>query len=269
MSLDLKDTVKKLKKYKESPSPILTIYFQIPSGEINNEVLTKQIKTLIDNHLSSVQRSEIKKNIEYIEGFIQNYKPKNDEKTLIIFTGGDNLFEVLHLSFETDNYVKYAHDPYFDPLLNMQEKFSRYFIILIDRKKAIFFTLYFDSVESREMIVEDTVPQNVKGRWYEVPHVQRDDKVQRHIQDHMDHYFDYIALKAKSFIGKKFINGVIIGGHSDQMTQFEKHLSRELREKVIGRFVSELNVNFNKIIDKSIDAIRKLSREIVLTQTFQ
>jgi len=264
MSVEETKTLQRLIAYNGSPSPILTIYFRLFSSKIKqDDSLNQRLEKIIMQELTSQQREEMKSNIEYILGFLENYQPSNYEKTLAIFSGGSNLFEVLHLPYEIEPMIKFSHDPYLDPLLQAQEDSRRFLIILNDREKALFYTIYSGTLEDQEAVTSgEHVPQDVKGRWPESPHAQRDDKVQRHIHDYLSRHYDFIAGKAAQFINRKPITGVVLGGHKDQMSQFEKHLPKHLRDKVVGKFVSELHVNFNKIMARSKAIIDSSNQEL-------
>lgn len=254
MSVDKNKTLQRLQTYNESPSPILSFYLQVP-------ISTHQIRHLIQQSLSNPQKEAMKKNLEYIEGFVAGHNPSRTEKTIAIFSGGDNLFEVIHLPYVIQNALFYSHSPYVQPLFEAQEDTRRYFVILSDRKKAIFYTLYSGFVEDRQVITDNSVPQNVKGRWPEVPYAQREDKMQRHIQDHLHRHFIRIADYAEKFIKHKPISGVILGGHKTEMSQFEKYLPKPLKEKIVGKFVSELKINFNEIVSKSKTIIDQVDKQ--------
>jgi hypothetical protein len=73
--------------------------------------------------------------------------------------------------------------------------------------------MYLGIVEDHLIIHDKSVPQNVKGRSIETPHAQRDDKIQRHIQDHLHRHYSLIAEKVSHFIKDKEITAIILGGH--------------------------------------------------------
>jgi peptide subunit release factor 1 (eRF1) len=263
MSLGIYDTIHRLKAHTASPSPILSVYFKLPAPKrVDNTTIVNKLQTVINTSLSFEQREEVKKNIAYILGFMEKYQQSHNEKTIVFFCGGDNLFEVLHLPFAIKNLAVYSHTPYLQPLLEGQEDTRRYFVILSDREKAIFYTVFGGKLEDQKVVLDDSVPQDVKGRWPETPRANRQDKVQRHIQYHLNHHFSYLAQKAAEFVEKKPISGVILGGHKNEMGKFEKYLPKQLKEKVVGRFVSELKTNFNDILAKSQRVVEKANKSI-------
>ena len=262
MSFDLSQRIKRLQNYKGSPSPILSIYFKLPVPKrVTNVTIVNKLQTYINANLSYEQREELRNNIELIIGFMENYQQARGERTLAFFSGGDNFFEVLHLPYEIDTVVKYSHDPYIEPLLKSQSDHRRYLVILNERKRAILYTVLSGTLEDQKTITNDTVPQDVRGNWPDSPRADRHDKVQRHIREHVHHQFLYIAQKAAEFISKKPIAGVILGGHRTEMSQLQKLLPKQLKEKVVGTFVSDLKTDFNEILAKSKDVIARVDKK--------
>jgi hypothetical protein len=269
MSSDIKKKIMRLEAYCDSPSPILSVYFKLPvPKKVRSQTLINDFNTLINKNLSLEEREELKINIEYINGFMQTYRQQHTEKAIAFFSGGDNLFEVIHLPYNIKSTVKYAHSPYIRPIENALKSTKRYLVILNDRRRAILYTLFSGTLEDQKTVEGDTVPQDAQGRWANSLRTARQDKMQRHIRDHLRRHFKIIAQKASRFAGRKEINGVIIGGHRKDIGKFEESLPRELKEKVIGSFVSGLHENINDIVSKSMnvamEADRRLSRVVRL-----
>ena len=107
------------------------------------------------------------------------------------------------------------------------------------------------ALEDHKTLYNTSVPKDAKGRAPEVPYAQREDKIQRHVQDHLHRHYKYISQSAQEFVKNRDITGVILGGHKNELSQFEKHLPKTLQTKVLGRFVSELKGDFNDIVKKS------------------
>lgn len=263
MSFDIEKTIQRLQSYNGSPAPILSIYFQLPIPKrVTNETIVNKLQTFINADLPIQLRDRMQNNIEYIAGFMEAYQQRRGERTIAFFSGGNNLFEVLHLPYKVENIVMVSHDPFLLPLLKEMEQDRRYLVILPDREKAIFYTMHSGIVEDKEFINHDTVPQDVKGRWPEAQYAERQNKVQRHVQDHLHQHFKYIAEKAAAFIKSRPVSGVVLGGHRTELSQFEKYLPKPLKEKVVGTFISELKVNFNEIVAKSKDVIEEADKKI-------
>lgn len=252
MSADKKSTIQKLQAYNDSSVPILSVYLQLSlPPEKTNGHFSAHVRSILESSLTSFQKQDMRNNILLIESFIKKYHPDGTDKTLAFFTGGKALFEVLHLPYSIENAVHVQHSPYLQPIQKAEEGTRRFLVILTDRARAIYFTLYMDSLEDQKTLYDTSVPKDAKGRAPEVPFAQREDKIQRHVQDHLHRHYKYISQSIQEFVKNREISGVILGGHKNEMSQFEKHLPKTLQSKLLGRFVSELKGDFNEIVKKS------------------
>lgn len=260
MSLPIADTIRKLEKYNDSSFPILSVYFNFPlPKKVRQNMIAAEFQTVINRALTREQRELMKQDTQYMEAFLQNYKIAHNERTIALFSGDNQLWEVVHLADFIPNTVRLDHAPYIEPLLKNLEDYRRYLIVLPDREKAKYFMLYDGSIEDQGEVIDKSVPQNVKGRVPEAQYADRNDKIQRHINDHLHRHFQTITEHIQEFIDNRPITGVIIGGHKPLMSQFKKQLPKQLREKVVGEFVSELNINMNEMINKSRQVISRVN----------
>jgi peptide subunit release factor 1 (eRF1) len=117
---------------------------------------------------------------------------------------------------------------------------KRYLVILADRQKGRFFTIYLGTFEdSGEEFVDEDVPQRVKNdnaRW---------GVVERHIRDHLLHHFKHVGASVMRYLINRNIrqlDGVFIGSHKEYIHQIKEYLPSRLKQKVIGEFVSNVDV---------------------------
>lgn len=138
----------------------------------------------------------------------------------------------------------------------MQEKNlrKRYLVILADRKKAKFFTIFLgDFEEAGEEIVVDDVPQKVKAEGY------RPGKIQRHIKDHLMHHLKKVGEQALQYLIKKRIeqlDGIFIGTHKELFADLKGYLPPRLKHKVLGEFSMEPNSDLGKITTEVISKFK-------------
>ncbi len=258
----LKDALNRLKKYNNSPAPILSVYFQLPDSHRGDSVLFQLCSKLMAHDLSKEQIKIAGKNLEYILGFIKNYQKKGNEQSLALFSGGDSLFEIIYLPYKIKNAAFFSHSPVLEPILEEESVYRRYLVILMDREKARFFTITQRLVERSGELFDPSVPQNVHADTDESENNAREDKINRHIQDHIHRHFKKIVQTITQFIGNDIITGVIIGGHKNLFQKFEHHLPKNLQDKIMGEFVTELNNNTNKVILRSLQLIEEIDKKI-------
>lgn len=121
-------------------------------------------------------------------------------------------------------------------------------VLLADRKMVKMFTLLDGSIEEKEEFENEHVPQKVKhgdNTW------DAQDKIFRHIEDHLHRHLKKVGERAAKFALKNNISELIIGGHKPLFSKIEKHLPYPLSQKVTGRFVTELKAPFNEILHRA------------------
>jgi len=127
-------------------------------------------------------------------------------------------------------------------------KNKAYMVLLVDRKKAKLFTLVDGAVDRVEEFTNSHVPQKVKhgdDTW------DAQNKIFRHIEDHLHRHLTLIVQQAKLYAAKSHISGIVIGSHGPLFPKIEKHLPYPLSGKVKGRFVTELKAPFNDILKRA------------------
>lgn len=129
-------------------------------------------------------------------------------------------------------------------------------VLLADRKHASFFLLHDGVVISQQNeLAHVYVPQNVKhgdDSW------DAQDKIFRHIQNHLHRYLQEVAQEASNFAKKDHITGIVIGGHKQLFPAIKKHLPYPWKGKVKGYFVTELKAPFNEILKRAKKKVEHL-----------
>lgn len=120
-------------------------------------------------------------------------------------------------------------------------------ILLVDKKRASMFTFFKGAVGDKIDISDEQVPQRVKKggeRW------NAQDKIFRHIEQHLHRHLAVIGNKAALFAKQNDVSNLVIGSHPFLFKKIKKHLPYPLRNNVRGIFVTELKEPFNKILKR-------------------
>ncbi len=237
--------IQKLRTYKDSKFPILTIYIGFEGKKTPNiQRILSEFHSLIHAGLSTFQRDQFKKQIERAEEQLRNDVDTHGVRSIAIFASRD-LFEVLEFEFPLPSVCKVSNSAYLAPVIDQAQGYNRYLVLLVDRKKARIFTVHLGEIEEYEDFIVDIVPQEVKVE--EEHYYGRSNKISRHIDDHLNRHLKIVAEKVKEFMEGKRINFIIIGGHEEIFEKLKKRLPKYIREKIEGEFVIELNVPINNV----------------------
>lgn len=130
-----------------------------------------------------------------------------------------------------------------------------YTILLVDRKRAKIFTLLDGAVEDQMEIVNSGVPKKVKhgeNTW------DAQDKIFRHIEDHLHRYLVQVADKTVQYAKRHQVSALVIGSHKTLFAKLEKLLPRDLLHLEKGRFITDMKAPFNEIVRKAKTVIKRL-----------
>lgn len=117
------------------------------------------------------------------------------------------------------------------------------------------FTLNNGAVERHLELSNDEAPPRVKhgdDTW------DAQDKIFRHVEDHLHRHLEHVAKEALEFAKKEKIAGVLIGGHRPLFSKIEKQLKYPLSKKVIGTFVTELKVPQEEVFKRVKKLVEKM-----------
>lgn len=241
--------LKKLEGFQNSPFQILSVY--LGSSEVqapNLEVLHTQFHSLLHEHFSKEMRETYADDIARIDAFISDYVPS--AHSLVFFSAGDNIWEVVELSYGVEPTLRLNKSPYLAPLQHAEKSDPPYLCLLIDREKAIAFIVNQDEITAHTEVKTGYVQPHEKGtnkddelRQPDTEARYSEETLHRHIAASLDKIMDFLHGQEYSFL--------LIGGHKPMFTKITQLLPPELQGKVKGYFISELNVPLQVMFDAS------------------
>lgn len=118
-------------------------------------------------------------------------------------------------------------------------KLKTYMVLVVDRKRAKMFTISDGIVNDSVEFVDEHVPQKVRhgdNMW------DAQNKIFRHIEEHLHRHLKQIALKVSEYVKNKNIQFIIIGGHKTFFAKVKEHLPVPLQKMVLGTFITAVNL---------------------------
>jgi hypothetical protein len=257
MLLSVRETIQKLQSFTNTSFPIISVYLEVASEEDPRPLLLKKFRALVQQEIET-DKKRFEQDIDYIDAFLQQYTNTHKSRGIAIFSGGNTVWEVITTPYTLQYKLVIDHSPFLLPILEELSEYQRYLVVLADKKKAKFFTLYLGTLEDQAELTDDAVPQQVKGRNTDSRFAP--DKIDRRIKEHMRQHFTHISQKLAEFVEKKPLSGVVMGGHKEIIHTLEKHLPKELQEKIVGEFAAEPDVPINEAVDKSREILQNLNK---------
>ncbi|MBI2599920.1 hypothetical protein HYW43_03305, partial [Candidatus Daviesbacteria bacterium] len=250
----------KLRKPQDSKSPILSVYLGTEEKRVPYPTyFLSQLHSLVNKSLTEDEQKIWQKYINKIEDYLHESFDRSNNRSLVFFAG-DNLWEVLDFEFFLSPLVIISNSLYLKPIEEGLKDHQRYLVLLVDRKKAKFFTVYLGEIAEQKEVFNGDVPQRVKAKtinW------GRYDKIPRHIEDHLNKHLKQISQAVYDFAIDKNIHFIILGGNKEIILKIRKHLHYPLNKMVLGEFVTQLNIPLNEVLIHSKKIATKIKQRLV------
>ncbi len=248
MDNTLEKVLRKLAGFADTSS-VLTIYLGTENKKsASPSVISSTFNSLVRQNIKKEDQKEFKKDLERISEYIETVYDGRGTKSLVFFTSGERLWEVLEFDFYLPPYCKVSSLPYIQPITEALERRKPYLVLLADREKARLFTVSFGKIKKQKEISDPQVPQKVKhgdDTW------DQQGKIMRHIEDHLHRHLKLITQEVYGFVKDFPVKFIIVGGHKEIIPKIKKNLTYPLNKIVQGEFIIDLNTPLNDIFLKS------------------
>lgn len=241
--------ISEFESYNNSKFPILSVYLGADSLQApSDKLLLSQFHSLLHQNLTDDQRNIFESDITRINQFLDEYIPS--ARSLIIFSSGDNLWEVVELEFSMPTSLSVNTSPDIEPIHKALNNYSKYLVLLVDREKARMFTVEQGEISEQSNFIGDYVPPKKKMTGRDGA-AGRSDMISRHTDELLDRHIDLAVKAADEFARSKDINFLILGGHKEMFARVASALPTDLQNKLAGSFVTEINIPINDILIES------------------
>src|SRR5690242_20597752 len=111
MVLGIEGTIRKLQTYNNSEYPILSVYLQIPNDQkLQDQVLVQKFHELLKT-LTKRDKNLMIDDIDYVQAYLQQYRNTHNYNGIAIFSGDNQLWEVVNTEFNLPNILTLNHSP--------------------------------------------------------------------------------------------------------------------------------------------------------------
>lgn len=244
---------------------VLSIYLGFQDKKSPSSFLFSSLfHSLIHQKLSKEKQKTFRKDIERISKYLLEYDTRG-KRSIAFFSAGKNLWQVLDFEFYLPPLCLVSNSPYLKPIINANQDYKKYLVLLVDRKKARLFTVHLGNIEEHREISNNIVPQRVRQinkAW------MRQDKIFRHIEDHLHRHLELIFNWTCEFVKKNNVTFIIIGTHEELLPRIKKQLPKILSDLTLGFFMTELNIPLNKVFLQSKKIAEKMEQEKIERMMF-
>ncbi|OGD86931.1 hypothetical protein A2870_00400 [Candidatus Curtissbacteria bacterium RIFCSPHIGHO2_01_FULL_41_11] len=245
MENKIEKTLKKLNTFINPRFPILSVYLGASQKKTPPQSqLRSMFHSQIHQNLNGEEQKAFKNDLARIDDYLNTSYDSRNKRSIAFFSAGKNLWETLEFEFHVPPLCVVSSSPYTHPITKALDRYKPYLVLVADRKKARLFTVSLGRIQEHKDIFNAEVPQRVKhgdDTW------DQQDKIMRHIEDHLHRHLKFIAQETKEFVKNHPVNFVIVAGHKDIIPKIKKHLTYPLNKIVLGEFVTELNIPLNEV----------------------
>jgi peptide subunit release factor 1 (eRF1) len=278
MSLLEPTELKRLAQLRSENGVIVSLYLNVDGRKYSHKqnyeaelkILIKQaLKQWTENgQLSKEWQTALKDDLNAIYQYVTGEFQRQGYKGLVIFKSGPGkIWQVYPLAVTVPTRLIISQEAYTKILSTILDEHKRFCTVVVDRKKARYFTVYLGQIEEHQgVFVNEWVPDKVKeGEWAGL----KQSRIARHIEDHVLHHLKECAEFTFNFFQAHHFDYLILGGHKEITTKFEALLHPYLKARLAGVFVSEPDSSLTQILAKSLqveEEIEKAEEEKVLSK---
>jgi peptide subunit release factor 1 (eRF1) len=257
------DKIEELSKFKSKKFLTTSFYFDTDKSRLIKKEISVSFKNLLNSNksqidkidLSKEKKASLEKDLGKIERFFKRNIGSYNNPGLALFScHGEVFWEEFILPDPPRNRIIFDHNPYVRPLSAILNEHKRICIIILDRKKAIWYEISVGGISLLKSL-EGNVPSKVKeGGWegYESKRIER--RTSGLLRD----YFKNSAKVTFELFKKNKYEWLFIGCVDNYLPDFEPLLHPYLKKRLKGHLRLKPNDSQDKILKESL----KLEKEL-------
>jgi peptide subunit release factor 1 (eRF1) len=238
--------LKELAGFSPEDSLVVSLYLDVDGAKYPRvQEYEKTLHNLINqarqdwvsgNHLEEKEkRKSVQQDLDLIQQYVTGQWRRNGTKGLAVFSClAEDFWQVYELPATLPSALIVGREPYAKILTAFLNKYERFCVVSVDRKKSRLFTVHLGAIEEEHgVLVDEWVPDQVKeGEWAGL----RQSRIERHIDDHVMRHLKDIANRAYDFFVHRNCDYLVISGHEEVLPKFKQVLHPYLQERLVGDF---------------------------------
>ena len=267
--------IQSLVQYRNIESPVISMYLNVApprnfATELNSLIHVARQKIEERGSHTERQRKDLDKLLQRIQTRVgTELKLVKATRTVVIFADAQGLWREYMLPVSLSSQIVVEPDPYTRPLTVVLDEFERYCVLVADSRKARIFSLFLGEMEEHsEIFMEDEVPDRVRvnlsmtGTSTGTKGGIGDERIQRHIEDHVNRHLKHVADKSFDFVKNKGFTRVILGSTEERiLPRLRDHLHTYIRERIVGEMEARPDEHKDTLKDKALEKAQEFERQ--------
>lgn len=260
--------IHELLSFKSRDIPVSSFYLNtdlryttLDAIRIAAKDLVKQRKEEVEKgELTHEQKESLRRDFDRILTYVEDELFPGHFRGLVLFSSsGNDFWQVYPLPQRIKNALIIDPDPYIRPLLGVLNQYQRYGFLVIDKKRAQIFEWFMGDIQNITDLISEEVPGKIRiAGWYGL----EEKRVMRHIDNLVHRHFKRVADLLFYLQKKRNFDYIILGGQTEVLPDFERHLHSYVLQKIVERVKTEpFAWDTNTIKQKIAEIENRLSRK--------
>ena len=257
---DLKDL---LAGKRENGGRVLSVYLDVDQGRAVNlnrgfEAAFRSLAQGVEKGLENSQKKHFQEAARRAGAFLADYQPSG--KSVVYFgdaRGGLDWHRSLSVGLPSR--IIWHTQPYVRPLIEAQDEFERYGVVLTDRARARLFTVFLGTIEEKhEAFAEAEVRKfDASGSDQMRSQMSFQRKADEHARWHLKHVSEIVD---RLFVSERF-DRLILAGATGAVSELKGLLPERLRRLVVGTVSLAIDAGEAQIRSETIQLLERVERE--------
>ncbi|HEV7798337.1 MAG TPA: hypothetical protein VGO73_09290 [Pyrinomonadaceae bacterium] len=243
--------------------PVLSVYLDTDqSREINLErgfeIVLKDLLHEIRQKLDQEARQEFDPDADSVRQFVEEYRDL--KRGLVIFADASEKF-LWHKEFNLRirNGARWNDSPYVRPLIEILDEYERYAVVLTDRKRARFFTIYLGEIEEHFQAEAEMEVRRVNE--IGTDHIESHMTIQHKADQHAHLHLKHVAEQTAQLASVREFDRLIVGGPFETTSELIALLPKAVAAKVIKQVGLPMNGSDALVLEESLKVEAEVERE--------
>ncbi|MBI4445863.1 MAG: hypothetical protein HY645_08120 [Acidobacteria bacterium] len=231
--MKLEEALQELLDLEERDTLFLSVYLNTTVNQEGRRThltfLNKKLRELMResrDHNATEDLRQLKESLEWFRRYLTAELHEETRGVVLFASPGRSFYRAFQLPVPLPNKVSAGRSPSLDALIELAEGNQHYCIVQLDQHSGKIYSVYlYDILESREL-QDPLVPGRFKmGGWSQK-------RFERHRNDLIQHFMKDLADLLEKFVRKEKPDNIALLGTQENVSEFRKHLSHEVKKKV-------------------------------------
>lgn len=228
---------------------VLSLYVDTNLAHNSKDALKLKVRQAI----KGLDVASMADDVEAITKFL-DYEYDWQARGVAIFSSGKELWKTMPLPIAVETQAFVTGRPYVRVLYDILGRFGRYSIALIDRESVRLFSVAWGKIQPETEAFGEELKRHKQGGWSAARYQRREDNLALY---NLRQTLELV----QAFCEEGDYRRVMLAGSGEVLAQVKELLSSELRSRVVGEFVADIEATPGELLRLSLDVAAQVELE--------